>query len=192
MRQGSAQDYRLRADRAFHVSHPAAAAPGGLGRRPSRPLLWPVLTSGLGGFVIGAIVWHFVGFWSFLTHVVLKGPGAEQQVSHAAPALLGTLVTGSSERAGKRGERLDPAQMPAAPLDSVASCLAAARNGQGEVALTSCPEPYAVFVSGEGAGRGDLEAIPTAAVTQNASWATAVRQEPGPATAGPGSLAARR
>lgn len=32
------------------------------------------LGSGLAGFVIGAVFWHFVGFWSFVSNVILKGP----------------------------------------------------------------------------------------------------------------------
>jgi hypothetical protein len=33
------------------------------------PIAW-----GLGGFLIGAIFWHLIGFWGFLSTVVLKGP----------------------------------------------------------------------------------------------------------------------
>ena len=42
------------------------------GRRFSAAVL-----SGLAGFILGAVFWHFVGFWSFVSHVVLKGPAAE-------------------------------------------------------------------------------------------------------------------
>ncbi|MEO8650975.1 MAG: hypothetical protein ABI391_01655 [Hyphomicrobiaceae bacterium] len=33
------------------------------------PIAW-----GLGGFLVGAIFWHLIGFWGFLGTVVLKGP----------------------------------------------------------------------------------------------------------------------
>lgn len=33
------------------------------------PIAW-----GLGGFLVGAIFWHVIGFWGFLGTVVLKGP----------------------------------------------------------------------------------------------------------------------
>lgn len=36
-----------------------------------RPFAW-----GFGGFLIGAIFWHMIGFWGFLSAVVLKGPEA--------------------------------------------------------------------------------------------------------------------
>lgn len=31
------------------------------------------------GFLIGAVFWHFVGFWSFVTTIVLKGPETIQE-----------------------------------------------------------------------------------------------------------------
>ena len=49
------------------------------------PFIW-----GFGGFLIGAAFWHLIGFWGFLSTVVLKGP--EPQVSvvarQADPAML--------------------------------------------------------------------------------------------------------
>lgn len=33
------------------------------------PVVW-----GFGGFLIGAIFWHAIGFWGFIGDVVLKGP----------------------------------------------------------------------------------------------------------------------
>jgi hypothetical protein len=39
------------------------------------PIAW-----GLGGFLIGAIFWHLIGFWSFLSAVVLKGPDTTMSV----------------------------------------------------------------------------------------------------------------
>lgn len=37
------------------------------------------LVFSIAGFVLGAIFWHFVGFWSFVSHMVLKGP--EEQIA---------------------------------------------------------------------------------------------------------------
>lgn len=55
-----------------------SAAPGasrsGAGQRRSGGGIRTGLLSGIAGFVVGAVFWHFVGFWSFLSHVVLKGP----------------------------------------------------------------------------------------------------------------------
>lgn len=42
---------------------------------------------GLGGFLIGAMFWHFIGVWSFFSTVVLNAP--EPQISVVArPAVL--------------------------------------------------------------------------------------------------------
>ena len=38
------------------------------------------LASGIAGFVIGAVFWHFVGFWSFVSDVILKGPPEEPKI----------------------------------------------------------------------------------------------------------------
>lgn len=42
----------------------------------ARPVLSRVVPSigwGIAGFLVGAIFWHFVGFWVFVSQVVLKG-----------------------------------------------------------------------------------------------------------------------
>ena len=43
---------------------------------------------GLGGFLLGAICWHLIGFWDFVGDVVLSGPQnttiVERSVTHAA------------------------------------------------------------------------------------------------------------
>ena len=56
---------------------------GGRGwlRAHAAPLAW-----GFGGFLIGAIFWHAIGFWSFLGEVVLKAP--EPRVSVVARTAL--------------------------------------------------------------------------------------------------------
>lgn len=52
---------------------------GGRGRLRAHaaPLAW-----GFGGFLIGAIFWHAIGFWGFLGEVILKSP--EPRVSVVA------------------------------------------------------------------------------------------------------------
>ncbi len=40
-----------------------------LGPTTTSPALW-----GLLGFVIGAVFWHFIGFWGFVSDVVFNGP----------------------------------------------------------------------------------------------------------------------
>lgn len=55
------------------VAQAHAAAAETPSRRRSRSFTGG-LASGLAGFVIGAVFWHFVGFWSFVSNVILKGP----------------------------------------------------------------------------------------------------------------------
>jgi hypothetical protein len=45
-----------------------------IGRRGRLSSLGAPIAWGLGGFLIGAIFWHLIGFWGFLSTVVLKGP----------------------------------------------------------------------------------------------------------------------
>lgn len=54
---------------------------GGLG--------WSVI-----GFVVGAVFWHFIGFWGFVTNVVLAGGAASTAVerAHASLGARGVLV----------------------------------------------------------------------------------------------------
>jgi hypothetical protein len=45
----------------------------------SSPVTWCAL-----GFFAGAVFWHFVGFWDFVSQTVLEGrPGAQQTISSA-------------------------------------------------------------------------------------------------------------
>lgn len=43
---------------------------GMLAGEPSR---MATVAWGLAGFIIGAVFWHFIGFWSFVNDIVLKG-----------------------------------------------------------------------------------------------------------------------
>jgi hypothetical protein len=56
---------------------------GGRGRlrTAAAPLAW-----GFGGFLIGAIFWHAIGFWGFLGEVILKAP--EPRVSVVARSVM--------------------------------------------------------------------------------------------------------
>jgi len=68
---------------------------GRRGRLSSRatPIAW-----GLGGFLIGAMFWHVIGFWGVLSTVVLKGPETavsvvvrQQPVDPPLPVVRATL-----------------------------------------------------------------------------------------------------
>jgi hypothetical protein len=60
---------------------------GGLG--------WSVI-----GFVLGAVFWHFVGFWSFVSDVLLAGPPSAVQPL-PRPAIVGSLQTAEAAVAPK-------------------------------------------------------------------------------------------
>lgn len=88
---------------------------------------------GLGGFLIGAIFWHFVGFWGFLGATVLNRP--------EAPV---TVVA-------------RPAQVPA----GVSNCTVLALNrSTGRTYSIPCPEPMPAFDEAS-SERQDFAAIPS-------------------------------
>ena len=55
---------------------PRTVAPSGpLPPRRTTTIAWGAL-----GFVVGAVFWHFIGFWSFVSDVVLKGHPEDARV----------------------------------------------------------------------------------------------------------------
>jgi hypothetical protein len=72
-----------------------------IGRRGRLSSLGAPIAWGLGGFLIGAIFWHLIGFWGFLSAVVLKGP--ETAVS---------VVTRQQPVMVARQEGIQPATLP--------------------------------------------------------------------------------
>jgi len=86
---------------------PDAVAPHAT-RTPPPPIMEPrrgpsvlrragsAVVYGLLGFVLGAIFWHFVGFWDFVGQVMFKGRPSESQISQAPPVKLKERVSGVS------------------------------------------------------------------------------------------------
>lgn len=67
----------------------------------SAPLIWVAL-----GFVAGALFWHFVGFWSFVTAVVFNGPQrAPERLSPASEITTGAIPLTPSARLARLTER---------------------------------------------------------------------------------------
>jgi hypothetical protein len=64
-----------------------------------RPGLASKLAWCTAGFLIGAAFWHAVGFWSFISLVVLGGPGPQAQASLASAR---PLIAGSIDRVPTR------------------------------------------------------------------------------------------
>lgn len=133
------------------------------GRRQSRsPLL-----AAVGGFVLGAVVWHFVGFWNFMSGVVLHGPESTRGGSATSgPVRSGDPTTAEATNSG----RLTPSRFRAAyrtaRAGAGASCSAAAidRSG-GTVSIGSCLLTMRRFAL-QSTGRGDRRTN-SPAVTEN-------------------------
>lgn len=71
--------------------HAAAAAAWGHAARRLRRL--PRVSLGFAlGFVVGAVFWHAVGFWSFVSTVVLKGPLPAVTASGVGDITTGSIV----------------------------------------------------------------------------------------------------
>jgi hypothetical protein len=81
------------------------------------PIAW-----GLGGFLVGAIFWHLIGFWGFLGSVVLNGP--ETAVS---------VVTRQQPVVVARRQAVEPAILP--------NCTVLALDrSTGRTSSVPCPE----------------------------------------------------
>lgn len=92
--------------RALPIGEPAPQAPSKKARRTLRAaLLWGAL-----GFFAGAIFWHAVGFWTFVSEVVLnRGDGAVFARAAAAQPELPVIYL------------VDPASCTALELDRTAN-----------------------------------------------------------------------
>lgn len=67
------------------VSGPAAAAPAPRPERSRMRRAGSALAYGILGFILGAIFWHFVGFWDFVGQVMFRGHPSDAQISQAPP-----------------------------------------------------------------------------------------------------------
>ena len=115
------------------------------GRQPSRvaagrrsqPMSNSII-AGVTGFVAGAVVWHFIGFWSFVAAIVTRGP--EPPASRVVAAEPPKMPRASFRAVGISRERTDPARCSSVVLD----------RGTGSVAVADCgPSPsFALRASG--------------------------------------------
>jgi hypothetical protein len=123
------------------------------------------------GFVSGAAVWHFVGFWGFVSTVLLHGPQQVQPSKTGAPPLLAAFVapgTSSPLPAEPAKSRLpvaspsQPGEDPAIIVDDNCSTLELKRL-TGEIITTSCRGNLPSVQ--QALGRGDR-----AMAAANADW----------------------
>lgn len=91
------------------------------GAKPRQGKKLGLMWSGLAGFVAGAICWHFVGFWGFMTEAVL----------YARPE---GAAKGAVRVAG--GQAKNQSRQPGAAANAVANCLIAGLDRAGGEAQT--------------------------------------------------------
>ncbi len=138
--------------------------------------------SGLAGFVLGAIFWHLVGFWSFVSHVVFKGPTGDTTSGVEAGALPATRRDGLKQRetakASEQAKLKDPVSGEARPLDATAAgggstCASLERTGRVTRA-SACGDrvlPTLTNRGGNAAPREDLASARSADASETAgSW----------------------
>lgn len=128
--------------------------------RPGKPL--GLAWSGLAGFVAGAICWHFVGFWGFMTEAVFYARG--DAPAKGAQRVAGTSAKNQNRQPGAVANAAAPASCSIAAMD---------RKG-GDVQARGCeghsykfhpsrnivradrgdfgPTPVPTLISGEGVG----------------------------------------
>lgn len=120
------------------MSDAAVPPPAAAGFVPSRGMSGgSVAASAALGFLVGAVFWHFVGFWGFVREVVLKGPEPEvSRVAQTGPQCTALVLDRASGHVridacpadapwlieapgGGRGDLLTPARPMAAKRWSV-------------------------------------------------------------------------
>jgi hypothetical protein len=123
------------------------------------------------GFVSGAAVWHFVGFWGFVSTVVLHGPHQTNHTSAVVPSLFADLSSGStSSRPHTQPARVasapaspaEPGERQALTVDDNCSALEL-RRMTSEIITTGCRGNSPVAI--QALGRGDR-----AIVSVNPDW----------------------
>ena len=159
-----------------------AAAPSSPARKRRR--ISAAVWSGIAGFVLGAVFWHLVGFWSFVSHVVFKGPAADGAGTIETGALppprrdmLKPKDPSAKDLVGKELAKLkDPVTGEARPLDTagatnVSSCASLDRSGRS-TRVAVCSDRQMPTLSGRSdraAPREDL-ASPSAEAVSASTW----------------------
>lgn len=149
------------------------------------------------GFVVGALFWHTIGFWSFVQSTLLPGSDArraERDTSVAETRPTSNAAMRSPARPTRSGHKTvaklsdtpdaitqatsqsvsladAPARVPVVLNPSeVAECVTLSRAGQGSaVVLTSCAPLVAPLASGTGVKLADREALKPVALSQPAA-----------------------
>lgn len=145
------------------VAGVAGGVAGRLRGKTTRATTTPVgvVVAGLAGFVAGAVCWHFVGFWSFMTEAVFYARPEAQGKAVLRPALA--LVKNQNRQPGA-----------VAVSDATVACSLVAKVAAGDAEPRGCeghtykfhpsrniaradrgdfgPVPVPTLISGEGVG----------------------------------------
>lgn len=105
------------------AAKPQAAKPQAKSRAKPVGLMW----SGLAGFVAGAICWHFVGFWGFMTEAVF----------HARPDGSAKSVQRMTGASAKNQNR-QPGAVAATAAANASCSLAAMDRSGGDIQPRGC------------------------------------------------------
>lgn len=121
---------------ALTVSAPPASQSEPRERWNLTPLIW-----GGSGFVAGMLAWHVVGFWSFVSNVVLNANDPRAQTLEAFLPKLAPQGVQSSRSVAEVGKTLThPAARQAASERKFACVALALDRDAGGTKLTLCPE----------------------------------------------------
>jgi hypothetical protein len=102
------------------------------------------------GFLLGVVFWHFVGFWSFVSSVVLSGPPHSPALQTAKPSVHeAPEARGAAEP--DEGIRITQEQCTTLALDREA----------GYTRLTACPERIGDLPRNPFSGRQDIAINPS-------------------------------
>lgn len=141
------------------------------------------------GFVVGALFWHTIGFWSFVQSTLLPGSDT-RRAERDAPVSETRTTSNAAMRSPVRPTRTGhktvtklsdtpdaithadaPARIPIVlnPTE-VAECVTLSRAGQGSsVLLTPCAPLSAPLASGTGVKLADRETVKPVALSQPAA-----------------------
>lgn len=120
-------------DAAPYPADPGLAPSSGYWSTPA------VVLTGLVCFLGGALTWHLVGFWTFVS-AILYNPDPETS-SPARPTAAAPPVTTAAPQTAKAPTTVHGLQRPHVTSDTLADLLqcAEARKSPGDTVVTACP-----------------------------------------------------
>jgi hypothetical protein len=81
----------------FAPTSPPPGHQAGAAARRSRPYLAPI-ACGLLGFICGAVVWHFIGFWSTFHDILVRNPARHTAQEHRVAQFGSSCATLTLDR----------------------------------------------------------------------------------------------